>query len=65
MARSTGASPFPPTATATVYVPATEGASVREGDAPAEESTGVRLLRREGDVAVYEVGAGTYHFTAG
>jgi alpha-L-rhamnosidase len=55
----------PANATATVYVPAVGNATVREGDAPAEEATGVRLLLRERDVAVYEVGAGTYHFTAG
>ncbi len=54
----------PANSTATVYVPAADGAEVREGDAPAAEAEGVRFLRREGGAAVYEVGAGSYRFSA-
>jgi alpha-L-rhamnosidase len=54
----------PANTTATVYVPAGAGASVREGDAPAGEASGVRFLRHEAGASVYEVGAGAYHFTA-
>ncbi len=50
---------------ATVYIPADANAAVREGGFPADESPGVSLLRREVDVAVYEVAAGEYHFIAG
>lgn len=54
----------PANTTATVYVPAAAGAEVREGDAPAAEAEGVRLLRREAAALVYEVAAGSYRFTA-
>jgi alpha-L-rhamnosidase len=54
---------IPANTTATVYVPAGESAEVREGEAPAAEAEGVRFLQREAGVAVYEVVAGTYHFT--
>jgi alpha-L-rhamnosidase len=54
----------PANSTAMVYVPAAEGAEVREGDAPAAEAEGVRFLRREGGAAVYEVGSGSYRFSA-
>jgi alpha-L-rhamnosidase len=53
----------PANTSATVYVPATASAAMREGDVPADESPGVSLLRRETDAAVYEVAAGEYHFT--
>ena len=55
----------PANTSATIYVPAATSAVVREGDVPADEAPGVSLLRREADVAVYEVEAGEYHFTAG
>ncbi len=54
----------PANASATVYVPCAAGAAVREGGLPAAEAPGVRFLRREGDAAVFEVGAGAYHFEA-
>ena len=54
----------PANTTATVYVPAGAGATVREGDAPAGEAPGVRFLRHEAGASVYEVGAGAYHFAA-
>jgi alpha-L-rhamnosidase len=54
----------PANTTATVYLPSADGTAVHEGDAPAAEAPGVRFVRREGDVVVYEVGAGEYHFTS-
>jgi alpha-L-rhamnosidase len=39
-------------------------ASVLESGKPAAKSEGVRFLRRENAVAVFEVGSGTYDFTA-
>jgi len=55
---------IPPNATATVYIPTPEGATVRESGGPAAQALGVTFLRREADSAVYKVAAGTYHFTA-
>jgi len=52
----------PPNATATVYVPAGPDAEILEGDGPAEQASGVTALRREPQVAVYEVVAGSYRF---
>jgi alpha-L-rhamnosidase len=53
----------PPNATATVYLPTTDSATVREGGKPVAQSTGVKFLRVEGDAAVYEIGSGSYAFT--
>jgi alpha-L-rhamnosidase len=55
---------IPANTTATVSVPVGESTHVREGDGAAEEAPGVRFLRREGSVAVYDIVAGDYHFTA-
>jgi len=55
----------PANTSATVYVPVAKGVEIREDGVPADEAPGVSLLRREADVAVYEVEAGEYHFTAG
>ena len=55
---------IPANTAATVYVPMAEGARVCEGDIPAAEASGVRLLRREASVEVYEVSSGEYHFIA-
>jgi alpha-L-rhamnosidase len=52
----------PANSSALVAVPAAEGAAVREGDGPADQAEGVRFLRHENGAAVYEVGAGSYHF---
>lgn len=48
---------------ATVYVPAAEGAAVRESGRPAERAPGVTASRRAPGASVYEVGSGTYRFT--
>lgn len=52
----------PPNTTASVYVPARDPASVREGGKPAAQSPVVKFLRAEPGTAIYEVGAGTYTF---
>ena len=53
---------IPPNTTATVYVPAKNAASVTESGQPAAQAEGVKFLRLENNVAVYEVGAGEYRF---
>ncbi len=55
---------IPANTTATVYVPATEADSVREGGKKAAEAAGVALLKCEDGSAVFRVGSGTYAFTA-
>ena len=47
---------------ATICVPADAPKDVREGRPPASEAAGVRLLRVEGDAAVFSVGSGEYTF---
>jgi hypothetical protein len=54
----------PPNTTATIFLPAREGAAVQEGGADAAGRPGIRSLRREGDHAVYAVGSGHYVFTS-
>jgi alpha-L-rhamnosidase len=55
---------IPANTTATVYVPVTDDARVREGDIPVTDAPGVRFLRREAAAEVYEVASGEYHFIA-
>ena len=55
---------IPPGATATVYLPTTDAASVREGNTTADHSPGVRQLRTESDLVVYAVESGRYTFSA-
>ncbi|MBL9169134.1 MAG: family 78 glycoside hydrolase catalytic domain [Verrucomicrobiales bacterium] len=52
----------PANATATVYFPARDEASISEGGHPVDQSEGVRVLRREGDRVVMTVGSGEYQF---
>jgi alpha-L-rhamnosidase len=54
----------PVNTTATVYVPASAAASVKESDQPAGETPGIKYLRAEGGVVVYEIGSGSYHFVS-
>src|SRR5262249_43913038 len=49
--------------TATVYVPSGAG-DITEGGRTASESEGVKLVERLADAAIYEVGAGHYHFAS-
>ena len=54
---------IPANAGATVYVPAQNRSSVREGGQSADEAPGVTFLRMEGNTAVFEVRSGRYTFT--
>jgi alpha-L-rhamnosidase len=55
---------IPANTTATVYVPARDAKSVREGEKPIAEVPGVKFVRLEGDRAVLTVGSGSYRFTS-
>ena len=55
---------IPPNTTATVYVPARNADDVTESGRHACQEQGVRFLRNESDYAVFEVGAGSYHFVS-
>jgi len=52
----------PPNATATVFVPAKDAASVTESGKPTGEANGVKFLRMENGAALYAVGSGNYQF---
>ncbi len=54
----------PPNTQATLYVPATDPASVREGGRPADRVAGLQFLRTEPGYVVYEAGSGVYSFTS-
>jgi len=53
---------IPANATATVFVPAQDAATVTESGKPAARAAGLKLLRTENNAAVYAVGSGTYRF---
>ncbi len=55
---------IPVNTTATVSVPGADPAAVKEGGKPAAEAAGVNFLRVEDGRTLFEVGSGTYHFTA-
>ncbi len=55
---------IPPNTTATVFVPATSAAAVRESGRNLEKAEGVRFLRMDGDCAVLAVESGEYRFAA-
>ncbi len=55
---------IPPNATATVWVPTHDPASVRENGQPVAGASGVDFLREEDGAAVYALASGTYQFTA-
>ena len=55
---------IPANTTAEVHLPARDPATVTEGGVPAERAEGVRLLRVENGVAIYEVASGRYRFGA-
>jgi alpha-L-rhamnosidase len=54
---------IPANTTATVYLPTTDAAGVREGDQPASKAEGVQFLRTEGKNSLFVIGAGQYRFT--
>jgi predicted GH43/DUF377 family glycosyl hydrolase len=53
---------IPANTTATVYVPAVEGAVLTEGWKRIDLRPDVRLIRRDSGWAVFEVGSGSYNF---
>ena len=53
---------IPANSSATVFVPAKDTAAVTESGQPAAHAEGVKLLRTDGAVAVFEINSGTYHF---
>ena len=55
---------IPANTTATVYIPAVDGASVLEGKKPAPQAEGVRLIGMQDGNVIFEVGSGTYRFTS-
>ena len=54
---------IPANTMATIFVPAQDAASVREGGQAIQHATGVKFLRQEPGYAVFEVGSGQYAFT--
>lgn len=54
----------PANTTATLYLP-TSGTDVTENGTPAAEADGVAFLGREGDMALFELGSGSYEFHTG
>ncbi len=54
----------PVNTTATLHVPTTAPDRVSESGRPAVQAPGVRFVRTEPGAAVYEVGSGTYRFSA-
>jgi len=54
----------PPNTTATVFVPAKEGSAVTESGHSSDKAKGVKLIRNDGNGAVYEVQSGNYSFAS-
>lgn len=54
----------PPNTTATVHIPTRDAASVRENGVPAKDRPGIQFLRTTETAAIYQIGSGTYDFTA-
>jgi alpha-L-rhamnosidase len=54
----------PPNATAEVHIPADNVADIREGGKSVRDLAEIKLLRQEGNTAVFEIGSGRYEFTA-
>jgi hypothetical protein len=55
---------IPANATATIYLPAKDTANIAVGGRSLAQSTGVTLLRQEGDRAVLAVESGTFNFAS-
>jgi len=55
---------IPPNTSATVRVPTTDASAVREAGQDVAKSAGVKPTAKEPGAGVYEVGAGTYQFSA-
>lgn len=55
---------IPANTTATVYLPARDASSVREGGKPLAQAAGVQFVRMEQNRAVLRIGSGSYRFTS-
>ena len=55
---------IPPNTAATVFMPAQDPTAVLESGAPVAQALGVRFLRADQSVAVFQVGSGQYRFAA-
>lgn len=55
---------LPPNTSATLYLPASNSASIKEGGRPLGRIEGVQFLRQEGDRAVIALESGSYRFTS-
>jgi alpha-L-rhamnosidase len=55
---------IPANATATICLPVSNAANIREGNEFASRAAGVKSLGVEGGSTRFEVGSGTYHFTS-
>ncbi len=55
---------IPANTTGTIWVPAKEQTSVKEGGKDASTAEGVKFVRMDGDSAVFDVESGSYRFTA-
>ena len=53
---------IPPNTTATVHVPAEDGAGISESGKPVEQAEGVKVLRMDEDGIILAVGSGDYEF---
>jgi alpha-L-rhamnosidase len=53
---------IPANTTATLYLPADDSATIREGGRPLAQAEGVRVLRREAGRTVLTVASGSYNF---
>jgi len=53
---------IPANTTATVYLPVSPGAEIREGGKPVSRVKGIRSMPSEEDEALFEVGSGSYTF---
>ncbi|MEN6602651.1 MAG: family 78 glycoside hydrolase catalytic domain, partial [Bryobacteraceae bacterium] len=54
----------PANCTATAFVPAADPGAVTEGGTPVAHTQGVRFVRSEPGVAIYELASGTYNFVS-
>jgi alpha-L-rhamnosidase len=55
---------IPANTSATVYIPAESPERVKESGRPASQADGVRFIKMDGSLAVFEVGSGSYRFVA-
>ena len=54
----------PPNTTATVYIPTSDKASIKDGTNSINKEHGIKFIRMENAAAVYEIGSGSYNFSS-